>query len=756
MFGELQMKEEIPYRPFQSFMVRSPYFPFTLLESLLSEKEVRELCSRPEIQEAIFLASPELAAEIPKWLNDDMKENKERERMLYSCMRYILRMSTRPTPFGVFAGFSIGRWGEKTEMDLAPRQDYQRHTRLDMNYLCSLALDLAKRPEIKHRIRYYPNSSIYRVGEQIRYVEYRYRNNNRTHHIVAVDDNEYLQRVLNEAEQGAEFDRLAEILIDEEITLEEAQGFIDELIDSQILVHDLEPAITGPEFLDQILEVLHRFPEGESFHQTLSDIRETLRRIDSSPVGTTLQLHKDIADHLKPLGTALEMKYLYQTDMVKPVSTCQLDQNRADDVLNALEVMNRLTPPWENANLKKFKETFMERYEDQEVPLSLVLDSETGIGYKQGAAVAGDVSPLVDDLVLPGGAGSNDRELRWNPIQSFLFNKYRDWLTQGGEVELTDEELKPFPANWTDLPDTISTMIHVLYDPGNGGERFIIESAGGSGAANLLGRFCHAHSETNDLVMEIMAKEAELSPDIIYAEIVHLPQSRIGNILLRPVIRPYEIPYLARSAVSTEFQIRPDDLMVSIKGNRVVLRSRRLNKIVIPRLTTAHNFSNNALPIYQFLCDLQSQNKRGGVSFNWGALSGDYPVLPRVVYKNIILAMARWNIQVNDPLKKIMAVRDDEALLKAVTNWRTELKIPAQVLLADGDNELFIDFESVLSIQTLLSVVKKRGNFQLVESLFSRENALVRSSEGSFTNEFVLSFHRIPEDVKEKSENKND
>lgn len=750
------MIEEIPYRPFQSFMVRSPYFPFTLLESLPTEEDVRQLCARPEIQEAIFLASPELAAEIPKWLNGDMKEDKERERMLYSCMRYILRMSTRPTPFGVFAGFSIGRWGEKTEMELAPRQEYQRHTRLDMNYLCSLALDLAKRPEIKHRIRYYPNSSIYRVGEQIRYVEYRYRNNTRTHHIVAVDDNEYLQRVLNEAEHGAEFNRLAEILVDEEITLDEAQGFIDELIDSQILVHDLEPAITGPEFLDQILDVLQGIPEGNSFSHALFNVREILGRIDSSPVGTTLQLHKDIAENLKPLGTAVEIKYLYQSDMVKPVRVCRLDEHRADDVLRALEIMNKLTSPWENANLKKFKETFMERYEDQEVPLSLVLDSETGIGYKQGAAVAGDVSPLVDDLVIPGGTGSNERELRWNPVQSFLFKKYREWLIHGGVVELTDEELKPFSANWTDLPDTISTMIHVLYDPGNGGERFIIESAGGSGAANLLGRFCHAHSETHDLVMEIMAKEAELSPDVIYAEIVHLPQSRIGNILLRPVIRPHEIPYLARSAVATDFQIRPDDLLVSVKGNRVVLRSKRLNKFVVPRLTTAHNFSNNALPIYQFLCDLQSQNKRGGVSFNWGALSGDYPILPRVVYKNIILALARWNVGVDEKLKKIMAIKEENELLKAMTDWRAEYKIPPKVLLADGDNELYIDFESVLSIQTLYSVVKKRGNFQLVEYMFNQDNALVRSSEGNFTNEFVLSFHRIPVAEKEKSENKND
>ena len=141
------------------------------------------------------------------------------------------------------------------------------------------------------------------------------------------------------------------------------------------------------------------------------------------------------------------------------------------------------------------------------------------------------------------------------------------------------------------------------------------------------------------------------------AEIVHLPQQRTGNVLMRPVLREYEIPFLGRSSVDPAYAIPVSDLMVSVRNNTVLLRSKRLNKFIIPHLSNAHNFSFGALSIYKFLCDLQSQNIMTNVGFSWGPLESETLYLPRVTYKNILM-----RLELQSDLKEKITGSSGEAL----------------------------------------------------------------------------------------------
>jgi len=728
------------YLPFNKVLIRTPFLPFETLDNINLEK-LKEIAQRDVFQEAIFLASPVLYEELQKWLNGELVIPKEVEKLQFSLMRYLIRMSCRCTPFGLFAGCTVREkseniTSEKTEIILSSQKEYYRHTRLDMNYLCALAQDLSKNIVIKENIKYYPNSSIYTIGNQLRYVEYRYQNTNRTHHIVAVENTGFLQTILNAATNGIYLNDLVKLLVSSDINTDEAKEFLNELIGYQLLVNELEPAITGNEFLEQILKVLEPIKETEQIKENLFKVKTELFQIDKSPIGLPVESYKQIATKLETLGTKYEAKFLFQSDMVKPALNSEINKKIADDVLSGIEVLNKFTPKYFENNINKFRDTFYERYEEREITLCEALDLESGIGYNKGSQDAGDITPLVDDIILGGKQGANSYDLKWNGMQSFLFNKYLKAVKENKtSVELTDEDLKQFNANWSDLPYTLSAMVKVL------GDKILINSAGGSSAANLLGRFCHSDEAIYEMTKEITQKEEDLNPDVIFAEIVHLPESRTGNILLRPVLRKYEIPYLAKSAVPEEFQLKLEDLFLSVKKGRIVLRSKNLNKEIIPRLSSAHNYSFNALPIYQFLCDLQTQNIRGGVSFSWGALSNEYSFLPRVTYKNLIFSLATWKIKKED-IKHLFEIKEDNKLIEAVTEWRQKDKIPAYIVISEGDNELFINLENSLMIRTMLSIVKNKGMFQIEEFLFDSENAVVKSEEGSFTNEMIITFYK--------------
>ncbi|MEN8154743.1 MAG: lantibiotic dehydratase family protein [Acidobacteriota bacterium] len=733
---------DVSFKCLKEFVLRTPYFPIEYLEKLycntVSISKLNKIYKIPEVQEAIFLASPNLFNKLIQWLKGEL-DNKKKEKKLHDSLhKYIVRMSSRATPFGLFSGVSTGEISDRSEIRISNKSNYKRHTRLDMNFLCSIATRMTEDNNIKRRIKFFPNSSIYSIGKKIRYIEYRYKASKRSHHLVEVGSSEYLTTILKKADGGELYNNLVESLIDSEITLKEAEDYIDELISSQVLVGELEPVVTGEEYLDRIISILSK-NKATHFLPGLKAIKEKLYTIDNSQIGTTINAYEGIIEKLKLFNIEFNEKYLFQCDMKKDMKKYLLKNNVPDDILKGVKFLKRITGTINNPDLENFKEDFLHRYEQREMSLVKVLDTETGIGYGINKNNSGDVSPLITGISF--ARTSNSFDIKWNGIDSIVLKKYLSAIKNSEySVILFDKDFNDFNAKWDDFPDTFSVMTSV-FKTENGDTKIHLKSAGGSSGVNLLGRFCHVDERINKIVKEIIKKEEELKNDKVFAEIVHLPESRTGNILFRPNIRKYEIPYLAGSSVPVKNQININDLMISIKGNRIILRSKKLKKEILPRLGTAHNYSFNVLPIYKFLCDLQTQGLSNGLSFSWGPLANEYEFLPRVEYENLILFPATWNFKVKEFLK-IYENKDKDSLLLRLHLWRKDKKIPSNFLLVDGDNKLLFNFEDSFSIDTFHSLTKKREKVKLEEFLFDIFESIVTGDDGLYTNEFIFSYYK--------------
>ena len=248
-----------------------------LESALASDRErlrarLRAALERPEIAEAVFLASPSLTDALALWRADP--GSRKGRRAEAAVVRYLQRMASRPTPFGLFSGCSLGpveagEAGESgpaagTRLAVAPRASYQRHTRLDMDYLFALCEDLGRDPALHRALLYRPSSSLYRAAGRLRYAEARLDGKARLYFLSALEPTPYLEATLARAAGGARLADLAAALVaddpDGEVTLEDAEQYVDELVSSQVLVSDLTPDVTGPEAVHGLEERLAALP----------------------------------------------------------------------------------------------------------------------------------------------------------------------------------------------------------------------------------------------------------------------------------------------------------------------------------------------------------------------------------------------------------------------------------------------------------------------------------------------------------------
>lgn len=704
---------------------------------------LRELAGRPEVREALFLASPDLDEALAHWFADP--EGEKGARAEKALVRYVARMAGRSTPFGLFAGCSLGRIAEGTRLATGPRESYVRHTRLDMDYLCTLTEALAKDEALAADLTWKPNSSLYRAGGRLRYAESRMVRKSRAYHLVAVEETDYLLATLARAREGARQDALAQALVDGDITFEEALAYIKELCASQILVPVLEAPVTGPEPIHALIPELASHPATEPIASALARVRDGLDGLDRRPLGVPQEAYRAIARDLEPLPAKVEMNRLFQVDMVKPAPEARLGGAVLEEVRAAVELLHGMAPRPGKDALAAFREAFEARYETREVPLAEVLDEEGGIGFQASNRPESEASPLLEGLAFPGRAGENT--VAWGAREALLLERL---VASGGapvlSLEPADlEKLKTTGA--APLPDSLAVMAKVAAASPEaleaGDFQVSVSGVSGPSGANLLGRFCHGDEALTAEVRALLQAEEACRPGAVFAEVVHLPEGRIGNVILRPLLRGFEIPFLGRSGAEADRQIPVDDLRVSIREGRIVLRSARLGKEVLPRLTNAHNYSARSLGVYRFLCMLQHQGVTAGLGWSWGPLDS-LPFLPRVVAGRLVLAKARWRVA-KDELKPFLEGKGAKQALDAprwtaLQAWRAERRLPRWVLLADGDNKLPVDLDSVLSVETFLDTVKQRPGFTL-EELFPGPGELVgEGPEGRFVHELVVPF----------------
>jgi lantibiotic biosynthesis protein len=726
------------YKNFNNYILRTPLLSLDDFNKLFNKEEtsyenIINFINNPKILESIYIASPDLYSEIQKTPYNNISY-KEKEKLKRTIIKYISRLCSRPTPFGLFAGCEIGSF--KTNNEIILSNKYKRVTRLDMNFLVNLVSKISKTENIKKQLFYFPNTTLFQINNSYRYLEHYTINEKRFHQLVSTEKNEHIYNVIKMSTKGISYQKLIENLTNLGISKDTSNEYICNLIDNQILVSELEPTVSSLDYLEDIIHILESKENLENIIDLLKQIKYEIKKLDKNHTNK-IKEYESIVELIKKLNVDFKINNLFQVDVSIGVEKNTLDETIIKRITKCMKLLETIdNEKSKNSDFNDFKKNFINRYGDKEIPLSLALDNEIGINYGIESEIT---NSFINDLIIFQNK-TKIHELENTNYSHFLNKKILDGILDNKHViEIHDSEINIFETTKKHLPNTISSIIQIVLIDDKIKLKF--SNVGGSSAANLMARFCTSNLKIHEYTKEIVKKEEEIEKKII-AEIIHLPESRVGNILMKPNLRKYEIPYLAKSNLKTENQILVNDLYIRVKNDKLILFSKKLKKEITPRLTNAHNFNNSTLPIYKFLCDFQYYEKKNSLSFNLGSIVNKYNFIPRIEYKDIILSEATWILNNVDFNELFIAHNSQEQIFTIFKKIKKNKKIPNNVLLIEGDNKLLLNLKNNDFILILIDIIKKNTVTILTEFLFDKNCIVQNNLNENFTNEIIISFFK--------------
>ncbi|GAA1111685.1 lantibiotic dehydratase [Nocardiopsis metallicus] len=346
----------------------------------------------------------------------------------------------------------------------------------------------------------------------------------------------------------------------------------------------------------------------------------------------------------------------------------------AASVLTRLSPLREGTPAW-----RDYHRRFCERYGiGAVVPVAELTDPDRGLGLPAGFHGS--------RLPSPPGEALSERDA------ALLDLAHRATLEGTGEVVVDDALLDRLGAGqletvWphTELRVRVHATSREALDSGD----FRVLVAGASrGAGTTVGRFLDLlPSSGREALSELYRQLPTLRQDATLAQLTCPAASARGDQVSRtPAVLATRLA-LGQHHPGDPHALGLDDLAVSADPHHLHLITRRDLRPVEPVFFSALEFTRAAHPLLRFLAELPWSRTAVPVPFSWGAAT-HLPVLPRVRWRQCVLAPARWRLDAHT-----LPRAPWREWVEELHHWRTTHRVPARVELGENDQRLLLDLD---------------------------------------------------------------
>lgn len=715
------------YRALDFVMVRAPLLPverYLALDDRVADAGAGASTLAPvdpRVRHALAIGSPSLLEMLDRTAPDDDKA----VRVLAKLRRFLIRMSTRPTPFGTFAGAAVAGWGACTDLSLddPPRT----RTRVDMDWLVQYVRALDAQPLIRNQLKWVASSAVWiRYGRAL-LSERLSRPVGRASVGVSMVALPVVHRALDLARAPLLYRTLVTSLLEEtpSATEEKVERVLQQLWEHGFLRTELVPPVTIADPIQWVRARLAPISGGKALCAQLDGLLRGIAACDTAPIEDAPDALRKAAAHTTSLRQT-EAKMPLQVDMALGLAGRHLSSVIADEAARTADLLLRLTPmPSGPSNISTYRERFVARYgPDREVPLLELLHPDWGLGpLGQRASDGGAIEPT---------AAARRAEL----LQRLALGAVRDGQRI---VELNEELLRRLETHTPavdHVPTSIDLNLFVLaasaaaIDAGEF-QLMVGPNLGAPVAGRNLARFADLLGPQARAALERAARrDEEYHPTHITAEIAYLPRNfRTANVSVRPAVRRYEITHGVSAGVEPDRVIPLHELVVGVRQGRFYVRW-------LPRDVEVLCASGHMLTTLQAspACQLLSEIGRDGVAqlsvFDWGPAAG-YAFLPRVQSGRSILHCAQWRLE--QTVLGDAPVDKGKAFTDWFARWRERWRVPRRVYLSWADNRLLYDLDDPAQVDDLRGELRRPqhdGQCLFQEALPGPEHAWLPAADG--------------------------
>jgi thiopeptide-type bacteriocin biosynthesis protein len=645
---------------------------------------LREIAADPVAREAVAVSSPSLTHTLDAVLAGRPVERKKLRRAALAVTRYLLRATTRATPFGTLAGVAPAAFGDATAVRVGSA--HRRIVRPDAGWLADLVRRRERDPEVLRRLRVVRNALAAERGDRL-VLRYVHALDGPASREISVRRTAVIAAVWELAERPVAVAELAAALAERFPAAPAAklEGLVGGLVEQRLLLTELMPAPSAPDPLAHVLALLPGDPELEQARTAMAAYAEA----GADEAVARWHVVAEGGRHGPHVDLAVDAEVTLHREV-------------AAELERAVAALVRMTPADSlSPNLHRYSLDFVVRYGDaQLVPLGELLDPMTGMDAPAGYTVPRTTREVQRELRVRRNVG-HDR-LRGALVQQAV-------LDGSGEVVLDDALIDRLALD-DDVPPPALDMGIELHARSataidRGDFRLVMWSTlmtvqGGA----LSGRFAHLLGGTAGPVPEgAIGAQLEFTPAF----------ARSANLSRVPRLLDHRIPVGLFDDPDDPAVIGLDDLAVGADKQGLYLWSLRHDAQVVPQAIHMLDPRTQAPNVVRFLCAIASTRQRGVQPWDWGAAGDQSAYLPRVRYGRTVLSAATW--RVDRALARSGSFDEDLAA------WRKLWRVPAQVALAVADSRVGLDLDVPLH-RALLRHELGRG-----EEVFLAE----RSPEGT-------------------------